>query len=283
MSSSYFILRAVGSGALASRLAKTRAVVFEEVRTMKFAPRLRIVFVVSLLLVFVVGASAQLDKKPYTEWSEKDALKVLNNSAWAQTQTVTDTSLAFQSPSSNAGAGGNTRGGGPTNSNTRSNDLVNINFRVRLFSAKPVREAFSRMIELQQEEKLSDAMQAQLKDLVEAKFDQHIIVTITPDSSAAAKKLNESVAALRRASVADFKNNTYISVKGKERLFLTDYQPPSKDGFGAKFIFPRQVDGQPYITQEGGEIFFRTELGSVVNISVRYKVKDMMYQGKLEY
>ena len=45
----------------------------------------------SLIYVASVGA-AQWNKKPYTEWSEKESMKVLNDSPWAQTQTITDTS-----------------------------------------------------------------------------------------------------------------------------------------------------------------------------------------------
>ena len=238
---------------------------------MKSSTRTQVLAVVGLMMIFVVSAAAQLDKKPYTEWSDKDAQKVLNSSGWAQTQTVTDTSQAYQLSTANASG------------QSRSNDIVNVNFRVRFFSARPIREAFSRMIELQMKDKMTEPVKAQLKGLVEAEFGEHIVMTILPESSQATQKLNQAMATLQRAQLAEFKNNTYLSVKGKERLFLIDYQPPGKDGFGAKFIFPRNVDGQPYITPEGGEIFFRTELGSVANISVRYKVKDMMYNGKLEY
>ena len=231
----------------------------------------RTLAVVGLMMLFVVGAAAQLDKKPYTEWSEKDAQKILSNSGWAQTQTVTDTTQAYQASAANASG------------QSRSNDIVNVNFRVRLFSSKPVREAFSRLIELQMKDRMTEPVRAQLKGLVEAEFGEHIVITVFPESSQATKKLNEAMAVLQRTQLAEFKNNTYISVKGQERLYLIDYQPPGKDGFGAKFIFPRNVNGEPYITPGGSEIFFRTELGGVVDISVRFKVKDMMYNGKLEY
>ena len=42
-------------------------------------------------------------------------------------------------------------------------------------------------------------------------------------------------------------------------------------------------DGKPFITPEVGEVLFYLEpLGAVV-LNMRYKVKEMMYDGKLEY
>src|SRR2546422_5099938 len=53
------------------------------------------VFVISsfaLMLTYPIALSAQWNKKPYTEWSEKEATKLLNDSPWGQTQALTDTS-----------------------------------------------------------------------------------------------------------------------------------------------------------------------------------------------
>ena len=51
----------------------------------------RILVICSILLLFAASASAQ-KAKPWTEWSAKDAEKVLNDSAWGQTQTEQDSS-----------------------------------------------------------------------------------------------------------------------------------------------------------------------------------------------
>ena len=47
------------------------------------------VFVITsfaLLLGHPMSLSAQWNKKPYTEWSEKEATKLLNDSPWCQTR-----------------------------------------------------------------------------------------------------------------------------------------------------------------------------------------------------
>jgi hypothetical protein len=221
------------------------------------------------ILFLAMSAAAQFDKKPYSEWSEKEAQKILNNSAWAQTQTITDTSSTFM-------AGGIGRGSGRS-------DVVNLNFRVRLFSAKPVRQAFSRLIELQKKGEVSEAAAAQLKALSEAEFADHIVISVDCDAPTATNKLQLAKAALVTSTAAEFKNNTYLLTKDGERLYVQDYQKPGKDGLGAKFIFPRMVNGKPYITSESGEITFRAQLGSIIAINVRYQAKDLLFAGKLEY
>jgi len=61
-----------------------------------------------------------------------------------------------------------------------------------------------------------------------------------------------------------------------------DYKPPTNDGLGAKFIFPRQVDGQPFLTNAGDVRFFG-QIGDKITISTKYKLQEMMYEGELEY
>jgi hypothetical protein len=42
-------------------------------------------------------------------------------------------------------------------------------------------------------------------------------------------------------------------------LPLEEYVPPGKDGCGARFIFLRELDGQPFITKDTGEVRFYAE------------------------
>jgi len=79
------------------------------------------------------------------------------------------------------------------------------------------------------------------------------------------------------------KNNTYLEVKGGRRLFLQQYQPPTKDGLGAKFVFPRIFEEKVFITPESGDLRFYSELSNNLKLNMRFKVADMMYEGKLEY
>lgn len=239
---------------------------------MKLSNRLRLACASVLLLFCAFATLAQLDKKPYTEWSEKEAEKLLEKSAWAQTQVFTDASNTF------ATGPGTT----VTSTQTRASNIDQVNFRIRFLSAKPVRQAISRIMELKQKGSMNDQLAAQLKSFANSEFPDYVIVTVTADGTESRGRLQEATALLNRLTTVDLKNNTYLLVKD-QRIFLQEYQAPRRDGLGARFVFPRIVDGKPIITADSDEIKFVSQLTSAFTLSMRYKVKDMMYQGKLEY
>src|SRR5215211_4675164 len=76
------------------------------------------VFVVSSLLVF--GSLAFAQEKSWTEWTRVEAEKILNHSAWGQTQTETDTSEMVYTP---------TTAGGSTTGSTRSENVRGLTDR----------------------------------------------------------------------------------------------------------------------------------------------------------
>ena len=101
----------------------------------------QIIFVLLAFGMLFMGVEAQKKLKPWTEWTLKDAEKVLDDSAWGQIQRESNTSEMFYSPNGNS-----------TDRNARgaTNQAVTVNFRIRLLSAKPIRQAFARSILLQQ-------------------------------------------------------------------------------------------------------------------------------------
>lgn len=228
----------------------------------------------ALLLALPLTISGQWGKKPYTEWSDKEAMKLLNDSPWGQTHTFTDMSKSFST-----GPGSN-----PSSRSTPSADanVRNVHLRVRFLSAKPVREAFARMIELNQKSKIPEQFAAQLKIFVDRGFNEYVVVTVDCDSAESKLELQEVQALLNKRTTADLKNNTYLQ-SGAQKVFLEEYQTPKSDGLGARLVFPRLVDGKPWLTAENGEIHFYSELSTTYKVDTRYKVKDMVYQGKLEY
>src|SRR5712692_1661659 len=105
------------------------------------------------MVLFMAGAvSAQKQLKPWGEWSQKDAQKVLDDSPWGQTQTETDTSQMFYSPTSDPNRTGtrSTSNDSSRQSQGATNQAVNTNYRIRFFTARPIRQAFVRLMELQQ-------------------------------------------------------------------------------------------------------------------------------------
>ena len=239
---------------------------------MKFVFRAFVISAFVLLLAHPLAVSAQWGKKPYTEWSEKEALKVLNDSPWGQSHSFTDMSRAFST-----GPGRTANPGQTQEASTRQ-----INFRIRFLSARPIREAFVRAIELKQKGQLPKQFADQLKAFVESPFRDLIVIVVDFDSNATTGELEQVRALLNNRTTADLKNTTYLQVGGK-RVFLDEYQTPKSDGLGARLVFPRLVDGEPWITERTEDIHFVSEMSSTYKLDIRYKVKEMIYQGKLEY
>jgi hypothetical protein len=65
---------------------------------MNHSRRFLVVGIPLLLLISSLNASGQWDKKPQAEWTEKDAIKVLNDSPWGRTQTFTSPMEQYRGP-----------------------------------------------------------------------------------------------------------------------------------------------------------------------------------------
>jgi hypothetical protein len=236
---------------------------------MKPVYRVVVVSLLAFILTCPIALSAQWNKKVYTEWSEKDATKLLNDSPWGQTQTLTDTSQMTGQGRADSGQ-------------SRVQDVFRVHLRIRFLSAKPVRQAISHLMELTNREKISAQLAERLKAFAAADFPDYIVITVTSESDRASRLLQETQASFYKHTTSELKNNTYLLAGGR-RVFLKEYQPPGNDGLGARYIFPKLPDGKPFITPEIGDVLFHSEpLGAVV-LNMRYKVKEMMYDGKLEY
>ena len=247
---------------------------------MKFIRRTLNLGIAALLLSLPLSASVQWDKKAPTEWSDKDVQKLLNDSGWAKTQVFSSAVTLFR----NATPG--SEGQRQSTSSANTANATHISFHVRFLSAKPVRQAISRMMELREikeKQRISDEFAATLKSFAAGEFLEIIVITVTCDSSEPGANVQQAMSLLHSRGTAELKNNTFLETKGGRRLFLKEFQPPRQDGLGARFIFSRLVDGKPFITPESEEIHFVAELDSTYRLDRRYKVKEMMYDGKLEY
>ena len=250
------------------------------------------IFFAVLLSALLLGAgSAQ--EKPWTEWTKAEAEKILNNSAWGQTQTDTDTSEMMYSPTSQTGASSSTRSGVlGTQSDRQSvnnnrvaqganNQAISVNYHVRLLSAKPVRQAFMRVIELTQKTP-DEELIGGLRSFVDRDFSEFIVVAVTFDSTDG-RYSGPALQAFASSNAGKLKNNTYLERKDGKRVFLMQYHPPINDGLGAKFIFPRVVDEKKFVNVDSGSFRFYSEVTSQIKLNVTFKTADLMYNGKFEY
>jgi len=229
--------------------------------------------VVVVLTIFLTAAGlvvGQKQMKPWKEWSKNDAQKVLTDSPWAHQQVDQD----FVEPTPL------TR---PPDASIDSRLKQNegMTYGIRFFSARPVRRAFVRMIQLQRKDLPPDTM-TRLNTFAEVASDDSIIIAVTIENPDA-NMLGKAMQIVRNATTTEIKNTTYLERSDGKRIFLDQYTPPGGDGFGARFIFPRMLDGKPFLDTEVASVRFVSDLGNSVKMNMTYKVKDMMLDGKLEY
>lgn len=260
-------------------------------------------------LIFILSSGmlviSQKQFKPWTEWSKKDAEKILSDSPWGQTQVETDTSEMVFTPTTQTGGGDSSsrREQGATNQAT------SVKFRICWLSARPVRQALARQTELD-----SGSMNEQLRFFAEGPSEKRAVVAVSFESSD--QRFGSKVMqGFNSANTAVLKNSTYLERKDGKRIFLQEYVSPQQNRLGvALFIFPRVVDEQPLLTAESGSVRFhseyenRTALDEALNpagqansrqssqrssnqserlykfkLDVRFKVAEMIYNGQLEY
>lgn len=250
-----------------------------------FALMACVVFLSASLVFAANGAHArftnQKQEKPWTEWTQKEAEKILSSSPWAQVQTDTDTTEMFYSPTNDPRTTG--RGTNPEGrlADGANNQAVNVKFTIRFFSARPVRRALVRLMELKQ--KPEPDMAQRLHAFADVKSENSIIVTViseSPDQRYAQAVMQT----MNSAITATLKNQTYLERDGK-RVFLEEYIPPGKDGFGARFIFLRNSGEtqKPFIEGKSGDVRFFAQFLRGPKIDRLFKVGDMMSEGELEY
>ena len=268
--------------------------------------------VAAVVILISAGAFAQKQQKPWIEWSKKEAQKILDDSAWSQTQVETDTSEMFYTPTATTQTGtANNQGRGDQGA---TNQATNVTFRIRLFSARPIRQAYVRMLELEQAQPSEQAVAEKRRAWANLRADDRIIVAVSYQSPDR-RYLGRVSQAFNSAVTAVLKNSTYLERKDGKRVFLSEYVPPSKDPFGARFIFPRTIDGQPFIAADSGAIRFHSEYenkfaldsagnpegttsrgatrqtnGTIqsqspfkIKLDMKFKIADLMYNGELEY
>lgn len=249
---------------------------------------MRRVLFCSVVLALCVGSALGQKSKSWTELTEKEAAKILNDSAWGQTQTE---GTADSPPSGGAitSVAASNRASDRVMSSNDSSRMETgqpkvdrtVRYRTRFLSAKPVRGAFARMLILQKPE-VDETLSTQLQGFVDRDFGDYVVIALTAEA-ADPKLVGPTMQLLVDATPEVLKEKVYLERKDGKRLVLADYRPPGPDGMGAKFVFMRKLEGNPFLTPESDNVRFVAQFSEKVKLNIRYKVSDMMYDGKLEY
>ena len=235
--------------------------------------RIKLAFVFVSLAICATAAglvAGQKQQKPWKEWSKTDAQKILKDSPWAHQQIDQD----FVEPSPL------TR---PIDSSigTRLNQNEGMTYGIRFFSARPVRQAFVRMIQLQKKD-LTPDMMSRLNTFAEIASEDSIIIAVTVENPDA-NMLGKAMQIMRNSTTIYLKNTTYLERTDGKRVFIEQYTPPGGDGFGARFIFPRNLDGKPFLGPDITGVRFVSDLGSSIKLDMKFNVAEMMHNGILEF
>jgi len=234
------------------------------------------------LIALTIGtvASAQKEMKPWTEWNAKEAAKILNDSAWGQTQLETVQANEQTTAVTNTGSSRNMTPRDASQPPPGSIDSY-IKYFIRFLSAKPIRQAVVRKLQL--ENPTMDPQKAErLNSWVDLSSNEYIVIAVSAEAKD--KSLGGGAAqAFLAANLESLKDVTYIERKDGQRVLLSNFKAPGGDGLGAMFVFPRLLNNQPFINADSGQVRFFSQLGKKIKLEARFKVSDMLYNGKLEY
>jgi hypothetical protein len=236
------------------------------------------VFSTCLIFVMFVSMAFAQKSKPWTEWSKKDVEKMLNDSGWGQTQTTGESEPVNTTVITATTAGTPLQRSGESGEPKVSKA---INYRARFLTAKPIRKAFARMVLLSQQNP-SKELSEQLQAFIDRDFGNFLVVAVNVDSQDS-RAMNAALQAFNKLTVDALKEKAYLERKDGKRLLLADYKAPVADGMGGKFVFSRTLDGLPFLTEESEYVRFVVELNDKLKLNIKFKVSNMIYDGKLEY
>jgi hypothetical protein len=240
-----------------------------------------------VFFALVLAAADFWNSKPYSDWTDKDLQKIMTDSPWAKRESIS--SGAGPTPPSLGGGGGGGRGGGrggPSAADAGDSAPAPISEKgggggggipagggigapsqtvfVRWQSALPLKQALVRTRFGKEAGSSPDA-----KKYLETEETAYVICV--------------SQYPLRRRTGEEFRQalikSSSLSVKGKDSIAPLDVQIQLNPKGGVAdiyYFFPRQRA----FTLEDGEVEFSSKMGDVP-IKQKFKLKDMMFDGKL--
>jgi hypothetical protein len=205
-------------------------------------------------------------EKPFTQWSESEALMLVSNSPWAKTLKV---------PGDYGGAfvprfiGGQASAQAPNLSSTQGRGGENsTQLYIRVYSSTRTRQAIARLSLLR---KLSSEEVAQR--FIDQPMPDLLISISGPVMEPFEKK-----------SLQDLKPVTFLISRNdkNKKIELKDYQSPKQTQDGsALYIFPRLVNDAPCLDLADDEAIFVSELGKL-KIRAVFKLARMVIDGRLD-
>jgi hypothetical protein len=240
-----------------------------------------------VLFAGLLMAAEWWEKKPYSQWSDKEVKRMLDNSPWGKVHTVTIMNPTFTG----------TRDFRSEGTGDLEREKQNL-FHLHFLTAKPIRMAIARQHMLDQK---GQANPSGLERFVGQTSEKNIILAMTLNSVPKGTSSERGyLSALLKLSTPELTANTFLATKSGKRVYIVRYDPPGQDGLGAKYYFPRYMeDGKPFVTVDDDEVRFETPItliesgtasgvpGEFENtrtdrIWMQFDLRKMVFDGKLE-
>lgn len=188
-----------------------------------------------ILLAFMAGAPASwMTREPFNKWNMSRAVQVLNVSPWAKQETFTQVI---------SGVGSGISG---------EKEIYNT-YYVRFLSARPIREAYARIQQIQHGyDKMSPEKKRQFEEAQSSNLDMDVSRWIVVSVSFRSNDPNEESSVRRffqSETVKTLKTKAFLSTTSCPQVELSAYFPQREESVGAKFVFPREVNGVPVLTK----------------------------------
>ena len=245
---------------------------------------MRKIFCFALPVIFLAAGLAVgadfWENKQYDKWSQKECIKMLQNSPWSQDFTLLDSSLQQSTKSSDDG------------------QQFYIKYQMQFRSALPVRQALVRQMQIAQKyDSLAPEQKQQFDQSANAflssQFADAVVLYMTYETNSQTKDME--LARYWQTQTTDLlKNSVFLRNSRGDQVALAQFNVNQGGERSFQFIFPRQVNGKPLVSPEDKSLMLEFTY-PVVDIPggygklgdgrgfMEFKPKKMVFQGELVY
>lgn len=216
-------------------------------------------------------------KKAYRQWSEKECRKLLEDSPWAKSYTLTQILIEPLQ----------------TNSTERAREArPQINYQAQFRSALPVRQAVVRLSqinakydEMQPEQK--QAFDQKGEEFVAKRFPDRVVLHVAYSSNVQAD--DRELARLWRSQTTEtLQNFVFLILPRGEKVPLSGYAVTQGAGREFQFEFPRAHKGHPLIGREDKTLQLEFPHPSIrgqaeSRVLISFKIDKMMIEEAVVY
>jgi len=227
-----------------------------------------LIFSLLLAASSLMSAKSAVEEQPFRQWSLSKAVKVLNSSAWARQETFTTV----------------VRGQGSGRSGEK--EIYNT-FYVRFLSARPIREAYARVQQIQHgydelEEEERQRLDEVLDPILEMNAQKWVVVCVSfrsndPNVESRVRRFFMS------QTVDTLRDKAFLSTDRFSQVQIAAYFQPREESVGAKFVFPREIENTPLVSEKDRSVAFELLGVPAASPSLRaeFGVKPMVVEGRV--